>query len=260
MDDLETKVLGWLRKQGYPLELRVAEECVEHGFEVIPGLVFEDPELNKQREIDVFCLGGDFFGALRIGLAIECKSGDKPWLLIGPRGPVVFNRLHGFSVLSRDLIPPLAERLAPLLALECFPTTSGVTGRALVQAFSDREDQAYGAAMSALKAAIWHSTGSTDGQAAAPLRCAFPIIVVDTPLMSCGLKEDGSLTVERISSGWLYFSHRINQSWGTCIRVVHVDALAAALRDVKQLMKKLEEALAPEIAAVMSRYGPGRME
>lgn len=260
MEDLETKVLGWLRKQGYPLELRVAEECERHGFEVVPGLVFEDPELGKQREIDVFCLGGDFYGALRIALTIECKSGDKPWLLIGPRGPVVFNRLHGFSVLDRDLIRPLSGRLQPLLAQKCFPTTSGFTGRALVQAFSDREDQAFGAAMSALKASIWHAAGSTDGQGAAPLRCAFPMIVVDTPLLSCRLKEDGSPAVERIPSGWLYFSHRIGNSWGTCIQVVQLEALESALGEMKKLWKALEELLAPEIEAVKDRDGPRRSE
>lgn len=88
---LGVRVRDWLRGQGYPLEMRVAQCFMDAGFDVIQSAVYEDPQEGKSREIDVRTQywapihKGDFQSFVTVGCDIECKlSADKPWVLLLP--------------------------------------------------------------------------------------------------------------------------------------------------------------------------------
>lgn len=81
---LPSKVLGWLKKQGYSLEMKVAQTFEQAGFEVSQSQRYLDPGSDELREIDVVAsLHRQIDGIdASITLFIECKySQDKPWVI-----------------------------------------------------------------------------------------------------------------------------------------------------------------------------------
>jgi hypothetical protein len=53
MGELKTKVEEWISKEGYPLEMQVAQIFQEAGYSVTQSDYYEDFETGKHREIDV---------------------------------------------------------------------------------------------------------------------------------------------------------------------------------------------------------------
>jgi hypothetical protein len=89
----DSKVLNWLKKQGYSLEMRVAQVFKEAGFEVSQFETYVDPESNDLREIDVVASIGRHLDTIdvRVTLFVECKYARKPWVIFtSPRRPVPF--------------------------------------------------------------------------------------------------------------------------------------------------------------------------
>lgn len=85
-DDLPAQIHEWLRHEGYPFEMQVAQAFRKVGFHVTQSDYYIDPEEQKAREIDVVAVAqraekdGPVF---RIMFLIECKSSkEKPWLLL----------------------------------------------------------------------------------------------------------------------------------------------------------------------------------
>src|ERR1700682_737273 len=88
-DDLPEKLNDWLRREGYPFEMRVAQSFRKAGFHITQSDYYTDPETNTPREIDVVATVQRSTKdnlIFRIMFLIECKSStDKPWLLFcGP--------------------------------------------------------------------------------------------------------------------------------------------------------------------------------
>lgn len=79
------EVRGWLNRQGYPQEMRVAQTLLGMGPGTRPSVNYQDPVSGKYREIDV--VADVAFGVqhmLRLQLVIECYSSTKaPWLVLG---------------------------------------------------------------------------------------------------------------------------------------------------------------------------------
>ena len=83
--NIETKITEWLEKQGYPLEMLVAQAFQKEDFLVSLSDFYEDFETKSQREIDVTALRWSDFDkpvVLQVCCRIECKlARDKPWIL-----------------------------------------------------------------------------------------------------------------------------------------------------------------------------------
>ena len=96
-DDLTQKVRGWLTRVGYPFELRVGQQLRRAGFfSVQYGRYFRDPEAEKWREIDLvatamsephFADGAGQSSPPIVGvrLVVECKHGDRPWVVLASK-------------------------------------------------------------------------------------------------------------------------------------------------------------------------------
>ncbi len=82
IEDLKKAVRGWLEKQGYPLEMRVAKIFSELGFGLRQGWFFQDPEEEKPREIDILAFLESYSGhPLMLEAIIECKWSEKPFVV-----------------------------------------------------------------------------------------------------------------------------------------------------------------------------------
>jgi hypothetical protein len=106
------------------------------------------------------------------------------------------------------------------------------------QAFTNEVDSAYTAAMNVLKACHGHvrtKTASSMG-----LYLAFPVIVVDSPLVQCRLDAAGQIELLEVEQGeFLFRGHPL----GTCIRIITASYLPAFAAEAKQVADQLREDL-----------------
>lgn len=202
MNELEAKIKGWLEKEGYPLEMRVAHAFEQAGFKVEMSSYYRDPEENKYREIDIV--------ATKVGWAdkeqkiffevryeCECKhSNDKPWILF-----------QGTTDSHESLRSEIACKHASyaghiaLLALSIDDATKSnglvrlldYPGNGLTRALGAQCDTAYKAVMSAAKAAS-SLAGRTDEQynkySIRFIQHYYPLVVTTGRLFRCQLSKD----------------------------------------------------------------------
>lgn len=240
------QVRDWLEKQGYSLEMRAASAFRAADFEMVrQSSYYIDSETNKAREMDVEVITRSMVGFLDVRFFIECKSGDKPWVLLSSADTLVnYNRLFAFCAMSKLARKFFAEseNLVELIQRFSWLKKEGVIGGySLRQAFSKDADFGYIAAMNVAKACHNHVTDNKS--TLERLNFAFPVIVVDKPLIRCTLDKSGEIELKEVEQGeFLFTGHQI----GTCIRVVTIAHLPAFAKEAKQVVEQLEEEVRSE--------------
>jgi len=227
------KVRAWLDTQGYLLEMRTASAFRAAGFDVRQSSHYVDPETGKSREVDVIALDPDVVGIINISFIVECKSSNKPWVLLcSPDTLDGYNRIFAFSVVSDKARKALAGRMSQLLDRIPWLRKSGLIGYSVRQALSDA-DIAYAAAVSAAKACdvLTHGVASSYK----PYAFAFPVIVIGGPLIRCSLAENGDVQLEEVEEGEFLFAAYLPKYFGTCIRVVTSARLTAFAVEAKRV-------------------------
>lgn len=79
---LTEKILDWLNKTGFPLEMTTATEFRKQGFDISQSLTYLDPQSDKGREIDVLASDSNWVGLIDIHFVVECKSSANPWIVL----------------------------------------------------------------------------------------------------------------------------------------------------------------------------------
>lgn len=232
------RVLEWLEKTGFPLEMEAASAFRTAGFDVRQSFTYLDPEMAKGREIDVLAQDPDLIGVVDIAFVVECKASANPWVVFTSDNAFEnYNRLFAFAVSSGAARSALAKRVStPLLER---PTRGGY---GLRQAFGKDSDPAYGAAISVLKAC--HGIAKDRVGSKIPLLAfAFPVIVVDSPLFECSRSPDGQLQLVEVDQSDFLFSAHMPEHIGCSIKVV----TRLKLQDFAHSAKKLADALRKEL-------------
>ncbi len=247
-------VRAWLEEQGYPLEMRVAAAFRETGFEVRQSSVYIDPQSSKGREVDVIASDPDYIGCVEIHFVIECKSSKKPWILLTADDVLSsYNRLSALGVLSDATRSTFGKRVVELIdSLPWLPKSSRC-GYAFRQAFSGNSDLAYTAAMNVASACEYLVYPKGDSPSA-PFIIAFPLIVVDSPLLECTLQPDGKLQLDEVSQGEFLFVARLPSYFGSCIRIVTGDYLRDFAHEAKNVAERYREALMPEQERMVKQW------
>ncbi len=248
------KVTEWLEAQGFTLEMRTAAAFRAAGFEVRQSSHYIDPESGKGREIDVIAVDTDplMLGVIEIGFIIECKSSKKPWaLLSSPDTLVGYNRIRAFCVFSENAFDSLFTRFTELLERWPWLKKSGLAAYSVRQAMSD-SDVAYAAAVAVAKASNFYAHRPESKYASTIF--AFPIIVVNSPILECRLSENGQIEIQEVAEGeWLFFAQLPN-FFGTCIRVVSIDRLPEFATEAKALALKIREDLKGEQDKILASW------
>ncbi len=213
-DSLQNKVGKWIKGQGYPLEMAVANALHSAGFDVSLSDLYNDPETNEQREIDVVASTrtypkGSF--VFEMNYCIECKtSSDKPWILFTD------SPYYRFSSPADTLQSNLWRRLlqndymdkngleGQLKNLHFFQ--GNFVGYGLTQAFTSGQDVCYKAALSAVKSSesfIRHFDNSVKSKSMSftslyIVGVAIPVIIIDCPLFVSWLSDNGDLGVHEV--------------------------------------------------------------
>jgi hypothetical protein len=237
-------VREWLETQGFPLEMQTAAAFRAAGFEVRQSTFYIDPETGKSRETDVVALHPDDLGILNIRFIVECKAGKKPWVLLcSPDTLRNYNHLLAFAASSktaRHILASRAEDFRTFAARIPWIDKRGLIGYSLRIAHSEK-DTAYEAAIGVAKAC--NSFVLETGQSRKRVAFAFPVIVIDGPLILCWLAENGDLQLKEADQGEFLFG----QEFSACIRVVKASHLSAFALEAKKSMDLLRAELKSDI-------------
>jgi hypothetical protein len=236
------KVLSWINKSGFPLEMEAAKAFRKAGFEVRQSATHLDQEEGKGREIDVLAQDPDLCGVVDIYYVVECKSSDKPWVvLMGDDVLSGFNRVHAFSVLSADAKAETVSLWGKNKAFKALIGKNERCGYSFRQAMGGKNDRAYTAAISVLKAC----SGLThERRASAIKRFAFaiPVIVVDTAIFECNLNDDGEIDLVEVNESEFLFSAHIPDEVACCIKVVNrarLSEFASSSKSASDVLRKI---------------------
>lgn len=213
-NETKAQVKNWLEKQGYPLEMLVAQGFREMNADIIgQSKFFIDPETDKPREIDVLAgwnrmdkVAGSI--ELTVTFFVECKSQQKnPWVIFSSGRTYssysfYFPITHSGRRLFRSELLDKAEfsRMAIM---------QRAMGYGVTQAFESKVDVPYQALMSSTKSAIAQILESNTYEEKYPLdRTPFdfsidvtiPVVVTDATLFECHLDENNIPNLNEVSS------------------------------------------------------------
>jgi hypothetical protein len=241
------KVKQWLEGQGFSLEMRTASAFRKARFEVRQSTYYIDPETRKPREIDVLASLYDLTGIVRVHFVVECKSSQKPWVLLSSRDTLTgYNRIHAFGALNQTARSLLMKHFQELVH-DRLPWLEkpDLVAYSFRQAFSE-VDVAYTASIGVVKAceSLVRATSRYDTFA-----FAFPVIVTDSPLVQCVLGENGEIQVQQVSKGEFLFS---GHDLGTCIRVLNIDALDDYVGEAQKVAPRLLRQFGAEAERVLA--------
>ena len=188
-ENLEDKILKWINKEGYPLEMKASQILRKIGFEVGQSIYYLDNESQDSREIDIvaykyYKVSNDW---VTFSFVIECKSSnDKPWVTFSAKE----ERLYANDfVIYRDANHWGQEILRGLAVEEKIRNLSLFklnerTAYSTVRAFSEGADMTFKAIKSVTKATL---ALVDKGNKTNSYRFFFPIILIDGRLFDCHL-------------------------------------------------------------------------
>lgn len=240
-ENLEAKVLEWLRTQGYPFELQVARRFRRLEWEVDHARAYRDVKTKETRQIDVAAslhrsVKPDEIGAT-LTVVVECKKSAKPWVIFSaPRNPEYpsFDAESLADPLSRDLMWQLMARFSDNSQLL---SPRGILGHGAVRAEftttnTDDSYKPYVALQEVLSAA--RGLGEENQQGFAPdgffqptLDIVIPIIVLDAALFSFELTNDGNENLARIEFAKVLVPSATD--YGTAVPVMTLHGLERVL-------------------------------
>jgi hypothetical protein len=260
---VQEKVLSWINKTGFPLEMETAKAFRSAGFDVRQSATHLDPEEQKGREIDVLAQDPDWLGVVDIYFVVECKSSDKPWVVLMANDTLSnFNRIHSFAVSSEDAKSEIFSKWRNNEVFKGLLNKPGRCGYSFRQALGGKTDRAYSAAISVLKACA----GLTRERTASQLKrfaFALPVIVVDTPIFECTLNSDGEIDLVEVQESDFLFSAHMPSEVACCIKVIRKEKLqeytlgAKEIADSLRLVMKESESVAIESLSSPNRVAGG---
>lgn len=247
------QVRQWLEKQGFSLEMRAASAFRALNFEVRQSSYYSEAWTGHTREMDVEATCASPLGLVDVRFFVECKSSGKPWVSLCSRDTLTnYNRILAFGALSKQSQKIFTDenRFPNLLQNFSWLKKNGVVAAySLRQAFSGDVDTVYAAAMSVCNACESHVTDTRTKSKY--LNFAFPVIVVDTPLIRCVLNAKGEIALDEVEQGeFLFTGHQLR----TCIRVVTLAHLPAFAREAKEVAWQLQRELNSDEKRIVDDY------
>ena len=249
---------NWLKKQGFPLEMLVAAAFRKQHFDVFQSIYYLDPQEHQDRELDLLVSDPDHVGVVRIEMTIECKSSQKPWVILAGQGMITQNRLFLYAVMRENTRHYFAEAIfGDLIAGADGKTTlSGferyhwlrkdcTIGYGLRQTFSGN-DPAYTALMSATKAAHHFTLNRSEAPGDPVHALCFPVVVIDAPLLVCELGTDGEVALSEVEQGEVQFPVHLPNRNLACVRVVTLKGLDRFVSEARKEIDLLREDFASE--------------
>jgi hypothetical protein len=261
---MEEKILSWLSKHGFPLEMRVAQKMTERSFHVTQSAYFNDFETGTPREIDLLSRLYAFYepakelaiSEVEIFCAVECKASASPW--------VVFRQTEASSwstdrCISSKVGKSLVQKASKALRGSSMEVLGKRAGYGAREAFAEN-DRAFSALMSAIKASEATIRGADqieelireegDDLINVYSAIAFPVVLISAPLFECTLDDSGhpKLEAANLSSVVLRYPRaREGAAQGVVVYIVTEAALPIFMDGVFEYLQLLK----PSLGAVL---------
>jgi hypothetical protein len=254
---LREKLLQWLEKEGYPLEMRVASRLRENTkLTVRQGWHYTDPDSTQSREIDVVATADEVYGFAGVHFVIECKASTAPWVLFTSEHTMEnFNRLTAFGISSREGKGPLADALMKSLRAESTPRVQALpwfwhkepVGYSLVQALGGNSETPYAAAIGAVKAALYCHASSPEHNTPPRFMMTFPVVVTSAPLFQCHLGVDGKPELSEIERGFWFFQQRVGSAPPVKVAIISEAGLGLYIDECNRVSETVMEIFQPAV-------------
>jgi hypothetical protein len=248
---LPAKIREWLNSQGYPLEMQTLQMCREARLDADPSWFYLDKESGDYREADVRTATQEEMSGgsvLAITAIMECKqSRDKPWIVFTNSGYQGFNRFRFENRFIPDYMRDWWQALTETIDTHHLPyplEPKKPMGYALVRALATGDkDFAYAALMAVTKAALG-AVNDLEERAADHLKrhheptlyysLVLPVLVIDAPLYTCTLGDDGEPVLNESKRCTLNWGNRVSvdQPKSTLIEVVTKQAVPELLEEL----------------------------
>ena len=265
---LDERLADWLSKQGYPMEMEVAQEFRAGGFAVGQSTYFLDPETGEAREIDLTAWDEKKVSNFDVRLTcfVECKlSTDKPWVIFTSRrefGDELFDFSNyvASELGSQCLVLLFQKGYFPLPLAVAFRDRIGYGATQGLREKGERLDLVYDAAFKAVKAAIAreravNSLVQTEVEPSAIIEIAIPVVVIDAPLFEYYLESDQTKTLRRFHWGvWAFGNPVAQRSEPTFIHVVTKQGLPEFVEAMKKLSLTMQAVAAENLQALESYW------
>jgi hypothetical protein len=230
-EDLKTKIVGWLDRNGYPLEMRVVSALRVAGFNVQQSTFYEDPETHESREIDAIASRTDKHGFLKYSLIIECKKSlNHPWVVFtSDRQAAGKNKFLTYCAMPEATQTVLLKKRVKSYAARLpWWGSPKRTGYGMAVAFAEANaDPAYKATIGVLKATIAGNKSEPRPLGLGVLRFLFPIIVFEGRLFESYLDDQGKTIVEETEEVVLNYYRELAGQRTCSVRVVTASRLDA---------------------------------
>jgi hypothetical protein len=257
-EPLESKLNEWLKKEGYPLEMKVASAIRKHtNLSIRQGWFYIDPENSTSREIDIVCTATEPRGLSEINFVFECKGTSKPWVLFTSEEALdSYNRLTSFGIfsdaarsgVSKELFKSDEKSILERMNKIPWLVKDGMVGYSITQSFDGNRDIPYKGILSAVKAALWlkqNSLWQTSEYRSHAI--SFPIVVTSSPLFECYLDKSGNNVLNPINHGFVFFNQHIDGFRGTCVSIVSEAYIDEFMKECSEVAKKINDLLEPAL-------------
>lgn len=274
---LDQKVLEWLEKQGYPLEMAVAKAFQDAGMHVDQSVYYRDPETDTPREIDVVAgwEDGEFadYFMFSCQFCIECKKSKYPWVVFSATSRVQSNLFFRSWICSR--IGKDVQAYLPAQAGSDHPFYkwgrqfgTGVT-TALRPGDQSNSDAPYKALMGATKAAFAFAEQSDsrkwEGRAQPSGRVLFgamaqPVVVLDGKLLEARLDESGEIKVNEVDESIVLFRYPFSTDTanGVAVRIITIEKLDDFASRAADIENAITDSVEAQEKAYHEHYKPQR--
>jgi hypothetical protein len=168
-----------------------------------------------------------------VHIVAECKASSHPWIVLVSADLLRDrDRFQILGVLSHEASEVMRKMPEGMMRFLPWVDSPDACGYAFRKALGSGRDDGYAAAMSVCKAAQWAvHNHQGDRRELPPLSIAFPLIVVDAPILECHLAANGDIELNQVTHAEFLFEDHAVYDTVARVRVVQIDALQQFVLD-----------------------------
>jgi len=251
------KIKSWINKNGYPFEMRVAKSFRKAGFEISQSILYKDSETDKYRETDLIAHKTKAINGvwLNITFIIECKKTiDKPWIIFSNKELYTVNN-NKYPILAStnaNILINHIEKNNPFKSPLIFPEIIN-SGYNIVTAFSEKNDIAYSASQSVIKACEYLVSNSNKSNKRF-CNIYIPIIAIEGELHEAFLNEMDEIELTQVDWSTVVSTKSFDEQNSNLITIVSSNNLDQFTDKLNEQTIDFFEKYNTEIELILNNY------
>jgi hypothetical protein len=262
MSDARKIVTEYLKNNGYPFEMFVAQQFKSSGFEIYQSSLYVDTETGKEREIDINAYYNRFFHDVQFSfkVIIECKHANTPWILFSGENKgfedLGLENFYGANHAGKKLLEVLSG--IPVFGFtKPFRIESrmayGITETADKGKNEENNKNSYKAVMTLMNAL--RSEKQTDQSVKGKIFEIFvPVIAVKGKLFECYLDVNEKEMINEVNEGQFIYKSNVYPGVFPLIEVIAENRVADLAKKIFHDLDRIYKDHYSEIAHLLKDY------